>query len=814
MSRCSSTESLHDYHYDYYNFYHIYPSTESFSSNDSSMSTPSKQGATGVYARNRTNMDAALKADLAGLITKDVELEEFVRHVYGVSKDDIKAIKSKEWKLEGLDTYMKLLGEGAREEKFYAPFKAIMANLFGIFESEKRKIDVHHASLGKTALKSVGNVRKPDQLFFFGSHDDKSPITWSLAKAFVELAVTSSAQRIITSSSSAIATINEEEAVFGLAASAPDLMLPATITTPSGGTKRRSTDPTDRPKPPKIPKISILNKKEPQAAGYALELLASTCRRWATGLVITDTQVALHYYDRVGAIFTKPFKFDEEPWKLALVALAIGGCDLVQAGFEPLVASSLDTALSQPLLSLKNAILRLPKDDSNKDGSDKVIGDKVKGETVIEKVWSHFKITGEPLYVYGGLTGRGSHVLPGDLVEEAPAQDRAEGVASKGKQVAEASEAPEGAMVVKLSWPMEKRPYLEADTIKDLVEKIPWMSRHLPRIHCAISLKGEFMGLPRRLFHDMTIAYGLEQRYFTLLFSDRYKHLWDVKTLIGFQMAYIDIVECHHTVTKYGKVLHRDISENNLLWTNDKRVVGVLNDWDLATPVDAVGNSTNHRTGTGPFMAYDLLGPKPPVHLYRHDLESLFYVLIWAVVHYKIGSDVPYSRVVNPVLKTWTGDYGEARNAKRAFLGDPEPVLLEVQPVFKPLQATWIEPLCDLFQEAQTNRDKHARTRRAREEVIGQDVLTGSQGSATETDLFAMRLWDEDQDDDEGSAPSPTVPQAVPPSPAPRSDDIDFETLGDCLTFEKFMAALGGSRPVGIPKKYRAYAESLLAVPK
>ncbi|KAG9217739.1 hypothetical protein CCMSSC00406_0003572 [Pleurotus cornucopiae] len=802
-SRCSSTDSLHDYYYDYYNFY---PSAESFSTNDSSMSTPSKKGATGVYVRNRTNMDAALKADLAGLITKDVDVEEYVRHVYGVSTDDIEAIKSKEWKLDGLDTYVNLLADGAREEKLYAPFKAIMANLFGIFIGEDRKIDVQHASLGNTVLKSFGNVRKPDQLFFFGSHDDNSPITWSLAKAFVELAVTSSTQRLVASTS-AIATINEgEEAIHALAASAPDLTPSATITTPSGGTKRRSTDPTDRPKPPKLQKLSVLSKKEPQAAGYALELLASTCRRWATGLVITDTQVALHYYDRVGAIFTKPFKFDEEPWKLALFALAIGQCNLVQAGFEPLVAPDTDTALSQPLPSLKNAILRLPKDNSNKDsankGSDnKVIGDKAKGEAVVEKVWSHFKITGDPLYVYGGLTGRGSHVLPGDLVEEAPAPDGTGDVADKGKQVA-AELAPEGAMVVKLSWPMERRPYLEADTIKDLVEKIPWMARHLPRIHCAISLKGESMGLPRRLFHKMTIAYGLERRYFTLLFSDCYKHLWDTKTLAAFQLAYIDIVECHHTAAKYGKVLHRDISENNLLWTNDTRVIGVLNDWDLATPVNAVGNSTNHRTGTGPFMAYDLLGAEPPAHLYRHDLESLFYVLIWAAVHYNLDSDVPYSRVVDPALKQWTGDYGEARVAKHAFLGDPEPVLHNIRPVFEPLRAFWIEPLCDLFLAAQMNRDILAKTSRTRGGVR-QGMLTGSQGSAlTRTD---------DNSDDEDSA----LNDLTPPKPAAHSAPahIDFETLG-CLTFETFMAALDHWKPRSIPKEYREHAKRLLAEDK
>ncbi|KAG9217707.1 hypothetical protein CCMSSC00406_0003604 [Pleurotus cornucopiae] len=805
-SRCSSTDSLHDHYYDYYNFY---ISAESFSSNDSSMSTPSKQGATGVYVRNRTNMDAALKADLAGLITKDVDIEEYVRHVYGVSTDDIEAIKAKEWKLDGLDTYVNLLADGAREEKLYAPFKAIMTNLFGIFNGEERKIDVHHASLGKTALKSVGNVRKPDQLFFFGSHDDKSPITWSLAKAFVELAVTSSTQRLMASAS-AIATINEgEEAIHALAASAPDLMTSATITTPSGGTKRRSTDATDRPKPPKVQKLSVLSKKEPQAAGYALELLASTCRRWATGLVITDTQVALHYYDRVGAIFTQPFKFNEEPWKLALFALAIGQCNLVQAGFEPLVASNINTTLSQPLYSLKDAILKVP-DGEGKEGKAQR-GDLKDGIEFVDKlgqgVYSHFEITGDPLYVYGGLTGRGSYVLPGDLVKvgEVTPQDNTGTLGDNKKRPATAK--PKGAMVVKLSWPMEKRPYLEADTINDLLKKITWMEDQLPRIHCAISLKGESMELPRHLFHNMTTAHKLEQRYFTLLFTDRYKHLWDVETLEEFQLAYIDIVECHHAATKYGRILHRDISENNLLWTRRANgVFGVLNDWDLATPINAKCGTTNHRTGTGPFMALELLDKVPPVHLYRHDLESLFYVLIWAAVHYNIGDTVPYLHQVDPELEKWTGNYEDARAAKTLFYENTEPVMQRIRPAMIPLRAIWIKPLCDLFQKSRANA-RILRAAQAQPEVVVPSVLRAARGSQL-MDARNARTFDEsDSDSDDEQELLAPPPGLVTPVAPPVN--IDFETLG-CLTFENFLAALDGCKPRRIPKKYREQAKRLL----
>ena len=99
------------------------------------------------------------------------------------------------------------------------------------------------------------------------------------------------------------------------------------------------------------------------------------------------------------------------------------------------------------------------------------------------------------------------------------------------------------------------------------------------------------------------------------------------------------------------------------------KVIGVLCDWDLAeqktrnsdvpstrpyvvfgvpktstqnsgsgpSSDDAEGDSPEdgpvkprYRTGTGPFMALDLLCDGPvPLHVYRHDLESFFYVLVY-----------------------------------------------------------------------------------------------------------------------------------------------------------------------------------------
>lgn len=47
---------------------------------------------------------------------------------------------------------------------------------------------------------------------------------------------------------------------------------------------------------------------------------------------------------------------------------------------------------------------------------------------------------------------------------------------------------------------------------------------------------------------------------------------------------------------------------------------------------EAVRHEPRYRTGTGPFIALDiLLYNHVPTHLYRHDLESFFWVLVWFV---------------------------------------------------------------------------------------------------------------------------------------------------------------------------------------
>lgn len=91
-----------------------------------------------------------------------------------------------------------------------------------------------------------------------------------------------------------------------------------------------------------------------------------------------------------------------------------------------------------------------------------------------------------------------------------------------------------------------------------------------------------------------------------------------------------DAIKAHRSLYIEGKILHRDISENNIIITNPKKAdgfTGTLIDVDLAKEVGGGRTGARHQTGTMEFMAIQVL--RQVAHTYRHDLESVFYVLLW-----------------------------------------------------------------------------------------------------------------------------------------------------------------------------------------
>ena len=176
--------------------------------------------------------------------------------------------------------------------------------------------------------------------------------------------------------------------------------------------------------------------------------------------------------------------------------------------------------------------------------------------------------------------------------------------------------------------------------------------------------------------------------------------------------------------------------------------LGILNDFDMAAEFDVDGivqltaEPHHHITGTLPFMARDLLlrldlsiieekmgqGIRPSdaaeaimdeeviqakkadelrlpkYHLYRYDLESFLYILIWAATHYELDTGVRRRTPQFSQLVQWEDPNLDAVMAakQKLFSSHAYLALLKRGSVIKQwsgLWDDWIKPLVSMFQD-------------------------------------------------------------------------------------------------------------------
>jgi serine/threonine protein kinase len=143
-------------------------------------------------------------------------------------------------------------------------------------------------------------------------------------------------------------------------------------------------------------------------------------------------------------------------------------------------------------------------------------------------------------------------------------------------------------------------------------------------------------------------------------------------------------------------ILHRDISENNIIITKPDVAdgfKGMLIDFDLAKNLESDRSGAQQQTGTVQFMAIQVL--QNADHTYRHDLESFFYVLIWmcACRSWNNGFDHGEERPKQSSLYKW--EIGELRDIAQAKLAHMTDNGFEeyILPDF-PSSLNNIKPLC------------------------------------------------------------------------------------------------------------------------
>ncbi|OTB09701.1 hypothetical protein K445DRAFT_323716, partial [Daldinia sp. EC12] len=133
-----------------------------------------------------------------------------------------------------------------------------------------------------------------------------------------------------------------------------------------------------------------------------------------------------------------------------------------------------------------------------------------------------------------------------------------------------------------------------------------------------------------------------------------------------------DAIKAHQSLYIKGKILHRDISPNNIIITKPELAngfKGMLIDLDLAKVRDNGPRSAQHQIGTMQFMAIEVL--RKIDHTYRHDIESFFYVLLWMCGYQSWWNG--FSSVEQPPKKSlfrkWgIGSFEDIADAKRSHM--------------------------------------------------------------------------------------------------------------------------------------------------
>ncbi|KAH9015347.1 hypothetical protein EDB84DRAFT_1567739 [Lactarius hengduanensis] len=129
-------------------------------------------------------------------------------------------------------------------------------------------------------------------------------------------------------------------------------------------------------------------------------------------------------------------------------------------------------------------------------------------------------------------------------------------------------------------------------------------------------------------------------RHHQLILDDVGKRLETFRCSKDMVRAILAALIAHHDAYNKCRILHRDISPNNILLTECSDFEGgLLIDWDLCKLVDpddpsAGGAHQPSRTGTWQFMAADLIVNPKISHTFIHDIESTFFVLLWMATHY------------------------------------------------------------------------------------------------------------------------------------------------------------------------------------
>ncbi|KAI0786238.1 hypothetical protein C8Q75DRAFT_867333 [Abortiporus biennis] len=399
-----------------------------------------------------------------------------------------------------------------------------------------------------------------------------------------------------------------------------------------------------------------------QALKYAYELQSRSVRNYSTGLVFDHEYMSLWYIDRMGVIKSEEANFLTQPHLLLLVVAALKNANISQLGVSNRVLLLNDTIkwISGCLVLSTSRVQKLPID----------------------------------IRCTANVIGRGTTIIP-----LKPASHSG-------------SLSNPNALIAKISWQTKSRTpednFIRAirkklkgdDQGRDYLDNIPRLIHSL-----SLDMDAEELSFPPGVMEEFEEQ--SEPRVFRLLIFVCYEPLENVCNVEEFKKIFREVVSAHYYVYTVAGIIHRDISIDNVMFLRvGNTVVGILSDWDLAVGASRTeqdeevmrvrsiepGSEQTHattseaapeiiqpqtedkwarmrfKTGTTAFMALDLLQGMPlRRHLYRYDLESFFYVLVWFCASIKSKEDAS-----GEIAKWQYSQDSEIFKYKKSFLNDED----------------------------------------------------------------------------------------------------------------------------------------------
>ena len=175
------------------------------------------------------------------------------------------------------------------------------------------------------------------------------------------------------------------------------------------------------------------------------------------------------------------------------------------------------------------------------------------------------------------------------------------------------------------------------------------------------------------------------------------------------------------------------IEEINAKGEREKKIYGVLTDYDLSSWKEDLKkdyqSTSQQRTGTPPYMAQEILQGTSTTHLYRHDIESLFYVMLLVMARHTIipteggpGAKTEFQVVMREDKKSlpyqkWFNmrDYDTLGYTKESFFSGMQDIKLS--PVFEDFRP-WLTDLQHYFSEGFSAKNAHSRRQKHSERIF------------------------------------------------------------------------------------------------